>query len=451
MPKCPICEKSLDGITCQHCGYDAGLDYEKYPTVMRIPFGAKGQKAIYQAKVDAAVKQQKPKIQPVPVEAHNADFVAEGDRLVKYLGSSPYPRVPDGIRIIGKNAFAENETIRTVTLPDTVVEIGERAFYSCTNLHSVVFPSGLEIIGDSAFAYSGFNTGTLPDSLKQLGDSVFSSTNMERVRVPSKVKVVPKYAFRNCHFLREVELCEGVEKIDMCALNYCEALRTIIIPYSLKRMEIPFVGTENISNVAASITWKAKNPQILKMLMPSSVKVQSVTNQKDTLKAGLRSNQNKEATPKGRKVNITLEKAHNLIGKLQHQSNGLLCRGRKRFDKQVLKAKNNYAPYANNEIPLLMLDDSIGGELMPSWGPAKTGFVLTDQNLYYNLNDRKGKTALEDITSVTIQKSRKDSSSGYVVLNTNEGDSGKACRILCGTDRSLLELQAFWKALLQLN
>lgn len=254
MKKCPVCEKSLADTVCQNCGYDASLDYENYPTLMNIPLRNKDNKKLCQS----------------------SGFQVDGDRLVKYCGTSPYPRVPNGIRIIDQQAFADNKAIKTVTLPDSVTEIREKAFYFCSNLHTINFPPNLEIIGANAFVYSGLTAATLPDSLRLLGEAAFSGTKIERVRIPSKVTAIQKDTFRFCRSLREVRLCEGVETIDGGSFNLCKNLRMITIPNSLKHVvclpdrDPPFSGTDNIISVIAGEDWKVKNKQILRIMIPSS-------------------------------------------------------------------------------------------------------------------------------------------------------------------------------------
>lgn len=62
---------------------------------------------------------------------------------------------------IGEYAFAENETLKAVSLPASVTEIRKGAFQSCPALEGVLLPEGLEVIEANAFYNSS--------SLKKLG------------------------------------------------------------------------------------------------------------------------------------------------------------------------------------------------------------------------------------------------------------------------------------------
>ena len=207
--------------------------------------------------------------------SYNEEFKITGKTLVKYLGSSSIVRVPDGIRIVGKRAFAENKAIRTVMLPDSVQKIKAEAFKFCSNLQSINFPNDLEEIQDSAFAGSGLKSIMLPSRLGMLGIEAFSYTGIEKVTIPGSVNKVPERAFASCRSLGEVTLCEGVEVLDGDAFTNCPGLRTITIPDSLDTICTRyfeyhmFVGTDNITTVNASEKWKKNHPDYLLSMLPS--------------------------------------------------------------------------------------------------------------------------------------------------------------------------------------
>lgn len=72
----------------------------------------------------------------VPVA--DGDFLVDGNKLVKYVGSERRVVIPDYIIKIGSAAFEGNEIIEEVVFPESVRLIDWCAFYRCVNLKKIV-------------------------------------------------------------------------------------------------------------------------------------------------------------------------------------------------------------------------------------------------------------------------------------------------------------------------
>ena len=90
---------------------------------------------------------------------------------IKYKKGAGIPIVA-----IGDNAFENNTTITSVTIPNGVTTIGDYAFGECVNLTSVTLPNTLTSIGRYGFGGTGITTLTLPTSVTTLGRAAFGST-----------------------------------------------------------------------------------------------------------------------------------------------------------------------------------------------------------------------------------------------------------------------------------
>ena len=77
-------------------------------------------------------------------------FVTAGFVLVEYRGKAKDVTVPDGIRVIGKRAFAGQDIV-SVTLPESVVRIDNEAFSGCTELTCLHIPKSVHRVGYRAF------------------------------------------------------------------------------------------------------------------------------------------------------------------------------------------------------------------------------------------------------------------------------------------------------------
>lgn len=68
-----------------------------------------------------------------------------------YIGGLKEFIVPEGIRRIGKRAFAYNLNLARIDLPDGLEVIDDEAFLSCDKLSQVVIPASITYIGKGAF------------------------------------------------------------------------------------------------------------------------------------------------------------------------------------------------------------------------------------------------------------------------------------------------------------
>lgn len=159
-------------------------------------------------------------------------FSEDGRVLVRYpkeLRANAF-RIPDGVRIIGKDAFRGCLNLETVELPDGVIEIQEGAFFDCRNLRRIRFGAGLESIGAEAFARCArLKSPELPDTLRTIGAEAFSCCeSFESVRIPRGVTRIPAKAFFLCSALETVELHEECRRIGAHAFLNCGRLRRLL-------------------------------------------------------------------------------------------------------------------------------------------------------------------------------------------------------------------------------
>ncbi len=95
------------------------------------------------------------------------------------------PPTIDGytVTVIGRNAFAQSNLLRSVVVPDTVIAIQDYAFQSCRSLAVVRLGESVQSIGQNAFA---------------------SCTNLVSINLPATLNSVGTQAFAYCFKLVEV-------------------------------------------------------------------------------------------------------------------------------------------------------------------------------------------------------------------------------------------------------
>ncbi len=101
----------------------------------------------------------------------------------------------------------------------------------------------------------------------------------KHVIVPDGVTEIGEYAFFMCENLEVLEICEGVEKICENAVSDCENLKKVIIPASIKDMELAFYECkgieevelrEGLAEISQSTFWYCGD--LKKVIFPKSLK-----------------------------------------------------------------------------------------------------------------------------------------------------------------------------------
>lgn len=102
--------------------------------------------------------------------------------------------------------------VQAVSAPG-VEYIGERAFGQCKQLKSVQLNSWLKGIGEYAF---------------------YMCESLMNIKIDAKV--LPQYLFYGCKSLRNIAIGKGVEELGLYSLSYCDALKRVRIPGSVRKI-----------------------------------------------------------------------------------------------------------------------------------------------------------------------------------------------------------------------
>ena len=171
----------------------------------------------------------------------NAVIETAEDELV--LGCA-ISTVPDGIKIIGYEAFWAETQEFSITLPESVWYISNRAFHLATGLKSINFPEKLNYIGDEAFVNCILLTSlTLPDETEHIGGM----------------------AFEGCEGLQTVTLGSGLTTIMYGAFGACTGVTDVYCtadPTNLSWMGEGFKqGKATLFHVSDVSAWTTKFPE----------------------------------------------------------------------------------------------------------------------------------------------------------------------------------------------
>lgn len=212
--------------------------------------------------------------------------------ITKYTGTESTVILPSTINSwpvtkIGEDAFQDNTTITSVTIPANVTEIGSNAFAGCTNLTSVNYEgdwsnltiqSGNSAVEDAAnaqlfdFAFTPDNTAvivrykgtaadvTIPSHYKgkpvtMIDHAAFHDSSVTSVTIPDSVTSIPDYAFAFCSQLTNISIPNSVTFIGFSAFNSCTSLKSITLPSSLSTIQsFAFYNCGNLETIRIPVS-----------------------------------------------------------------------------------------------------------------------------------------------------------------------------------------------------
>lgn len=220
-------------------------------------------------------------------------FMMDGDKLVTYTGTATSVSVPDGVKVIGAEAFADCQDLAYVTLPRTLEKIENGAFSGCCNLNRIIIPEGCEAIGNGAFAdCRNLASVVLPTTLTELGTSVFAgcddlkTINIEKgnadfvcedgvlynddktviyqvlagrekttYTMPDTVEEIKKYAFWGCDNLEQVGISSNLDQIGDYAFSNAAGIKTMTLPYSVRSIGVKaFEDCINLTDITIPVS-----------------------------------------------------------------------------------------------------------------------------------------------------------------------------------------------------
>lgn len=146
--------------------------------------------------------------------------------------------IPDSVRYIAGEAFANCMNIVEIHIPNGVKSIGENAFDSCSNLKSVTVENGLETIGSFAFNWcSSLLEISIPSSVTSIGrGAFFACLSLADVNIPNSLSTIASETFRDCDSLTSITIPNSVTSIEEQAFWDCSC-QSVVIPESVTRID----------------------------------------------------------------------------------------------------------------------------------------------------------------------------------------------------------------------
>ena len=246
-----------DGVACAYCG-----DSER----VVVPIGTKVISAQLFAN-DHELNKGNKNIQEV--------VLPEG---LEVIGNQAFDRcsllgkinIPISVHTIGAAAFRNCEHLKEIDIPESVDNIGDGILMGCRGLadkngfviakntvqafygaeRNVVIPEGITAIAAGAFAKSGIISVKLPVTLRRLESAFEGCDLLEKIIIPEGVTVIKNRTFLGCHKISKVVLPSTIESIGDSAFSYCENLSEIDLPVGLVSIgNSAFYGCKSLESI----------------------------------------------------------------------------------------------------------------------------------------------------------------------------------------------------------
>lgn len=134
---------------------------------------------------------------------------------------------------IGKFAFRNCFSLKSIIIPNSVTLIDEYAFHSCFSLTSVTIPNNVTFIGGYAFYRClSLPSIVIPNNVTAIGVHAFNGcSSLISIEIPNSVTTIGHNAFSDCTSLVSIEIPNSVTSIGGGVFRYCASLKTLTIPF----------------------------------------------------------------------------------------------------------------------------------------------------------------------------------------------------------------------------
>lgn len=206
--------------------------------------------------------------------------------------------VEDGTFFVRSYAFADSETLRSITMPESVKRVGDYSVFANCIIENAAIPirlleqlndeqrkqlvtlslfgDGVTEIGSSAFSgCSNLTRVVIPDSVTSIGwDAFYRCSGLTSITIPDSVTSIGDYAFRDCTGLTSVTIGNGMTSIGTWAFDGCTGLTSITIPDSVPSIGwYAFHNTAWYNNQPNGLVYAGKVAYEYKGTMPSNTSI----------------------------------------------------------------------------------------------------------------------------------------------------------------------------------
>lgn len=169
------------------------------------------------------------------------DFIIADGAVVGYTGKDTEITLPYSATKVAENAFTDNKTLVSVTVPNTYVSIEKGAFSGCEALETLTVPFigggrydnrfmayifGADSYEDNVYSFSGYTDGSSLYMGNQNFDSQYAPLSLKTIRITDRVTGIPTGAFYSFYSLQNVvfDYPDAIVSVGDSAFESCLSL-----------------------------------------------------------------------------------------------------------------------------------------------------------------------------------------------------------------------------------
>ena len=156
-------------------------------------------------------------------------------------------RVPEGVKVIGSEAFQYNANLRTLII--SAADVNDKAGYRMKKLETLHIKKGTKEIGASAFADCyNLKKVYMADSVEAIYSEAFINTQMETFYIPSKLSWIGWEVFEGCYNLKTFKGGKGKKYKVKKGVLYAGDVETLL-KYPSGKKQKTFKVPDNVKKI----------------------------------------------------------------------------------------------------------------------------------------------------------------------------------------------------------
>lgn len=160
-----------------------------------------------------------------------------GNDLLFYSTKVEKVQLPDNLEVLNERLFANCMELKEVNIPSKVREIYSGVFYGCLKAPAsiAVLPETVEILdGSIYYGVPSIESVVVPPKVRIMKEAYWAVPNLKKVTIQTdKLTEIGEYAFYGCANLEDINIPNGVTRIENSAFFWNLRLHKIKIPSSV--------------------------------------------------------------------------------------------------------------------------------------------------------------------------------------------------------------------------